>query len=79
MSEIRLHKLDHAINCFLIDQIFSGERRSDGLSICIKQVPRSRIVNYGILANRKIPQEFEMHINAARLSTGVVKVYIKIL
>lgn len=55
--------------------IYEGYRRKDGLSVCIKQVPRTRIVNYGKYKNRTLPLEFEMHLKAAMLSTGVVKVH----
>lgn len=52
----------------------SGYRREDGLDVCIKQVPRTRIANYTELNGRKVPLEFAMHIRAASQSRGVVKV-----
>ena len=53
--------------------IYEGIRRSDNFPVCVKQVPKTRICDWGLQDNRKIPKEFQMHLKA-QASQGVVKV-----
>ena len=58
--------------------IYEGIRRSDSFPVCVKQLPKSRICDWGEEKSgagpaRKIPKEFEMHIQA-QSSPGVVRV-----
>ncbi|CBY12058.1 unnamed protein product [Oikopleura dioica] len=55
--------------------IYTGFRKSDMTEVCIKQVPKSRVTNFANLEGRRFPLEFVMHVNAAKASHGVVKIY----
>ena len=68
---------DNAIFYFLNKSVI-GFRKSDGLKICAKQVPKSRIVNWEEHKGRRIPREFKMHFLANEIK-GVVQVQCLII
>ena len=51
-----------------------GYRKSDLFPVAIKQVPRSRVGRMVRVGERSIPNEFFMHLMAAKCK-GVVQVY----
>ena len=51
-----------------------GYRKSDQFPVAIKQVPRSRVGKMVRVGERSIPNEFFMHLMAAKCN-GVVQVY----
>ena len=50
-----------------------GNRKSDGLPICAKQVPKAKIANWDQLDGRRVPREFKLHLLASKID-GIVKV-----
>ena len=67
------YQIEKILNNSANGVIYEGKRVFDRLPVCVKQVPKSRISDWGDLRGRKIPKEFEMHIKAQR-SQGVVQV-----
>ena len=68
------YKIEKILNNSANGVIYEGKRVFDGLPVCVKQVPKSRISDWGNIEGRKVPKEFEMHLKATK-SQGVVQVY----